>query len=266
MSILRSTGRSLAVLLAIGGIGGLPRAVAQTPGPSAAAEPQFGTALGRLLTAAIGSKYEKRQDWGRTRRITVGLRTEGQGFRMQLRRRKKDVPHGTWKHYRIEQRAGQGAPQVAVEELGIGPDRQLQFRLRVRTQLDYWARAKVYQYGVHLIALEAQGNADVTVALQGTCGLVWGSRAGMPVVGLRPNVTTADLTIHDFRLERISNAHGPLIHELGEAVQRLIEHEYQGPVLTERINRAIAKQQDELELSLAELVTHGWQDLLERKP
>src|SRR5687767_3576370 len=65
----------------------------ETPGPQAL--------LAQWIADAIPKHYEKREDWGRTTRITVGLEAEGKGLDVRLRPKKKHVPHGIWKHYRL---------------------------------------------------------------------------------------------------------------------------------------------------------------------
>jgi hypothetical protein len=71
-------------------------------------------------------------------------------------------------------------------------------------------------------------------------------------------VTNARLTLREFRLDRVSDAHGPLVAELGDGVKNLIEDDLQGAKLTAKLNRAIDKKRDRLEFSLPGLVNSSW--------
>jgi hypothetical protein len=81
---------------------------------------------------------------------------------------------------------------------------------------------------------------------------------GKSRVAIDPSVMDARLTLREFRLDRISDAHGPLVAELGEEVKKLVEAELQGPTLTAKLNRAIDKKRDRLEFSLTGLVNSSW--------
>ena len=123
------------------------------------------------------------------------------------------------------------------------------FTLGLNAKFDLWARAKIYQYGVHLIALEIVGDAAIDLAIDCEIGVRFQTQAGKAGVALDPRVTDARLDITDFHLRRVSNAKGPIIRELGEEFPRLIEHELRGPKLVAKLNRAIEKKRDRLELS-----------------
>jgi hypothetical protein len=132
------------------------------------------------------------------------------------------------------------------------------FTLVLSAKLDLWARAKIYQYGVHVIALEATGQTAFDLALDCEVGVQLKTNDGKSRVAIDPSVMDARLTLREFRLDRISDAHGPLVAELGEEVKKLVEAELQGPTLTAKLNRAIDKKRDRLEFSLTGLVNSSW--------
>ncbi|MEQ8837838.1 MAG: hypothetical protein RID07_13615, partial [Lacipirellulaceae bacterium] len=199
-----------------------------------------------LIRQAIPEAYDKQKDWGTTKRITTGLRTEGKGFKMKLRRRKKEVNHGTWKHYRIKLVEPEENLRVAITGLRSLEAGRIGFTLKVATTLDAWARAKVYNYGVHLIALEIVGDLRVELDLDCELGFTASKVKDKPGLALDPRITDARLKLVELNLRRVSNAKGPLVRELGDALRKHIESELTGPKLTKKLNRAIDKKRDRL--------------------
>jgi hypothetical protein len=215
-------------------------------------------ALSRLIERAIPLEYEKQKDWGATKEIATGLRFEGSGFDARLKRRKREVPHGVWKHYRL--RLVDPAKHLAIELANlraVAPGR-MAFTLHATAKLDAWARAKIYQYGVHIIALEMESDMRVRLVLDGEFNLALAGQGGEPVVTVMPTITRAELAIEDFHLRRVSNADGPVIRELGDGVRAVVEDELNGPKLVEKLNRAIEKKRDRLTFRLAELLETDW--------
>lgn len=208
----------------------------------------------RLIEDAIPAHYDKQKDWGRTKNITVGIRNEG----IKLKRRKKPVNHGVWKHYQVWLVDPQENLSVRIDNLRTLDGGRVGFTLVLSAKLDLWARAKVYQYGVHMIALEVVGQTDFDLALDCEVGVRLKNEGDDSDVAVEPQVADARLTLRDFRLNRVSDAKGILVRELGEEVQKLVERELQGPKLTAKLNRAIDKKRDRLEFSLPGFVSSSW--------
>lgn len=208
----------------------------------------------RLIEDAIPEHYDKQKDWGKTKNITVGLDLDGG----KLRRRKKPVNHGVWKHYQAWLVDPDQNLSVSIDNLRTLDGGRAGFTLTLSAKLDLWARAKIYEYGVHVIALEATGQTAFDLALDCEVGVEMKTTDGKSRVAIDPTVTNARLALREFRLDRISDAHGPLVAELGEGVKDLIEDGLQGPKLTAKLNRAIDKKRDRLEFSLPGLVNSSW--------
>jgi hypothetical protein len=66
-----------------------------------------------------------------------------------------------------------------------------------------------------------------------------------------------------FRLHRISQAGGPLVRELGSAVRGFVESKIadRRGQMVKRINRQIEKHQDDLRLSIHDLLATKWGEL-----
>ena len=236
-------------LLLLFSLASMPLCTAQEPVNHVNAS--LANAFARLIEQSIPRTYEKRKDWGKTKNITVGVRNKG----IKLYRRKKPVKHGTWKHYKLSLIEPEKKLAVRIENLHAAKDGRIGFTLEIQSQFDLWARAKVYQYGVQLIALEIVGDAAIDLQLECEVGMKFQTQDGSVGMALDPLVVDARLDITALHLDRISNAKGPLVREFGEELPRWIEHELSGPHLVAKLNKAIDKKRDRLELSVSDLLT-----------
>ena len=208
----------------------------------------------RLIEEAIPEHYEKKKDWDRTKNITVGIRNEG----IKLYRRKKPVKHGLWKHYTVDLVEPEKNLSVQIQNLRPMDEGRLGFTLVLSAKLDIWGRARAYQYGVHLISLEVEGRTDFDLSLDCEIGADIQSIKGRSTVVIDPSVSAANLKLRNFRLDRISNAKGKLVEEIGEEIEDIIAKQLRGPKLTAKINRAIDKKRDRLQYTLPKFMDSSW--------
>jgi hypothetical protein len=204
----------------------------------------------RLIADAIPREYERFQDWGRTKNITTGLRSSGNFFDFDIHRRKTVVNHGVWKKYRVTLVEPEKYLAVRIENLRTTAPGRVALTLFVTARLHGWARAKIYDRGIHLIALEAEGDSairlwlDTEIAIESVP-----TNSYLPGIALRPHVSHARLALDDFRLTRISDLRGSVAHELGDALRHVVEDELSGPKLVAKLNRSIEKRRDRLEFT-----------------
>ena len=231
----------------------VPPAKKQTPLVDTASNTLAWT-FAKLIQGAIPEHYEKKKDWGRRKNITIGIRNDG----LKLERRKKAVKHGAWKHYTVDLVDPEENLDVQIENLYTLDDGRVGFTLTLSAKLDLWGRVKVYQYGVHLIALEVVGQTDFDLALDCEVAVGIVKEAGRSMAMIDPSVSDARLRLREFRLDRISNAKGPLVRELGEEIEDIILEKLRGPKLTAKINRAIDKKRDRLKYALPKFMDSSW--------
>jgi hypothetical protein len=206
--------------------------------------------VARLIAEAIPREYERSKDWGRTRHITTGVRSSGNFFDFDIHRRKSPVNHGVWKKYRVTLVEPEKNLVVRIENLRTIAPGRVAYTLLVTAKLHGWARAKVYDRGIHLIAVEAEGSSTVRLALDTEIAIESvAKKSYLPGIAIRPVVTAAKLHLDDFRLTRISDLRGGLAHEIGDALKHVIEDELSGPKLVAKINRSIEKRRDRLEFT-----------------
>jgi hypothetical protein len=233
--------------------------VAQPAANPAAAQPQqfLAAALSRLVESSIPLEYDKQKDWGATTEIPV-LRVDGHIYDLKIKRRKRAVNHGVWKHYTLRLIDPQQNLRVQLVDMRTLPSGRTAFTLHMAAKIDAWGRAKVYQYGVHIIALEMESDMQVRVAINGEIGVETTGSGAETSMAVMPVVTQAEVAIDEFHLRRVSNADGPIVNELSGGVRRLIEDELNGPKLVEKLNRSIEKKRERLSFRPAELFNRDW--------
>jgi hypothetical protein len=205
--------------------------------------------VARLIAESIPREYERSKDWGRTTRITTGVRSSGNFFKFDVHSKKSEVNDGVWKHYRATMIEPEQNLVVRIDNLRSLDVGRIAFTLFVTTKLHGWARAKVYNRGVHLIALEAECDASLRLSLDVEVAIEAAPSIYLAGFALRPEVIAGRLLLDDFRLTRVSDLSGPLVRELGDGLRHLVEHELDGPTLAAKLNRSINKRRDRLQLT-----------------
>jgi hypothetical protein len=160
------------------------------------------------------------------------------------------VNHGIWKKDRVTLVEPETRLAVRIDNLReLGPGRTA-LTLSVAAKLHGWARAKVYDRGIHLIALEAEVDTSIRLSLDAEIAVVpIPTTSWLPGVAIRPVITAARLTFDDFRLTRISDLRDSLARGLGNGLRHVIEEELSGPKLAAKLNRAIEKRREKLQFT-----------------
>ena len=117
--------------------------------------------ISRLIEDAIPLEYDKQKDWGATTRDPRRHAHRRERLPRTLDKRKRTVNHGVWKHYKL--RLIEPEQNLAVELADLRPiaPGRVAFTLHSRRQARRLGAGKVYQYGVHLIALEMESDMRV---------------------------------------------------------------------------------------------------------
>ena len=232
--------------------------------PARAVEPEpnldlLASTLASLVREVIPREYEKGEDWGKTKRITTGIKVHSWDFS----RRKREVPHGHWKKYRLElvdpaERLVVNVRNLRPLEAGAGAA----MTLEVATPLKGWAQTRNYNRGLHLLTLTAEADLEVAIAID--CEV----RAKMTPKGfaLDPKVTQSHLELKKFDLHRLGELGHDLAEPLGKGIKKLVEDELDGPSLTAKLNRAIDKKRDRLVLSPGKLLEKAGVSASEKSP
>jgi len=209
-----------------------------------------GQILGPIIAESIPREFKGSKDWGKTSRITSGVRSSGNFFDFNIHRKTSEVNDGVWKKYRLTLVEPEKNLTVRIDNLHSIDNGKYALTLFVAAKVHGWARTAVYESGVHIISLEAEGDTSVRLWIDADVTFdTVKSTTFIPGVELKPVVTDAKLKFDDFKLTRISDVRGTVAHEMGIFLREAIEKELKGPKLVEKLNRSLQKHPEKLRLA-----------------
>jgi hypothetical protein len=219
--------------------------------------------LRNLVLNNLPAEYENTKRWGGTKRVWDGLHVSLDGLRVKTKRRWKDARHGTWKRYRAWLINPAEEFDIRIENMVVTPQGKTAFDVVIDARLGVWGRLSKYVRDVQLLSISAEADARVRMQVRCEMSLRLDGSKFPPDVLLEPHVVSAQLTLIDFRLIRISDLDGPLVREFGEELHDILQDEitHRQTKLVDRINRQIEKHRDDLRLSVSDMASSGLQQL-----
>ncbi|MFP6576729.1 MAG: hypothetical protein VB912_16335 [Pirellulaceae bacterium] len=212
--------------------------------------------------------YQDKKEWGGTREIVTGLKIVGKGRKLSTAPRRKRVNHGTWKMYQVSLKDPQDGFHIELNRVQVTEEKGLVFEAIIEARLEMLARWAQWNRGVQLISLNALVDAKVRLQLAGNLAIRIDPLKLPPEVTVIPSVTSAHLQLKSFRLLRISQLHGSLVHAIGREARKTIEKQLaakQGDLVA-RINQQIERNQEKLRLSLSKYLQQEWVRLMSNLP
>jgi len=152
------------------------------------------------------------------------------------------VNDGVWKKYRVTLVDPDKTFEIRIDNLKSLESGRYSLTLFIAAKVHGWARAVVYERGVHVISLEAEGDTAIRLWVDAEVGVeTVQSSTFIPGVELRPVVTDARLKFDDFKLTRISDVRGAVAKELGDLLRNEMQKKLSGPKLVDRFKPFAAK-------------------------
>ncbi len=204
----------------------------------------------KIIAAEIPREFERKKDWGKTKAVTTGLHSYGNFFKFDIHREKSELNHGIWKQYKLTLIGSDKNLDVQIENLRTLDSGHIALTLNIAAKVHGWAQTVVYDRGIHVVGLEAEGDTGVRLSLDADIGVSTVKTGSfLPGYAIAPTVTDARIAFDDFRLTRISDLRGPIAREIGVILRDAVEAELKGPKLTAKINASINKHRDRLQLT-----------------
>lgn len=232
-------------------------------GDTVAADPGANRLLRTLVLKNLPAEYENSRQWGGTKRVWDGLHVSLDGLRVKTKRKWKDANHGTWKRYRAWLIDPEHEFEIRIERMAATPEGKTAFDAVIDARVGAWGRLSEYVRDVQLLSISAEADARVRMRASCEMSLRLDVTRFPPDVVLEPHVVSAELTLIDFRLVRVSDLDGPLVREFGEELHDVLQDELadRQTKLVEKINRQLKKHEDDLRLSLSDLAASGLKQL-----
>jgi hypothetical protein len=220
----------------------------------------------QLATAVVlenlPETYEDTDDWGGTRERFDGLKVRLDGAQVRTKRKRKTVNHGTWKRYQITQIAPQENLRVEISPIATLDDGRAAFTVELATKLNAVAQLTEWNNGVRLLSMTIDADADIRIQLACQLDIQLDPGRFPPDLVLKPEVTEAKIRLADLHVNRLSHFDGPVVRELGDGLRSVVQARIREkqPKLTEKINRQIARHQDDLRISLHDAWKKRWDE------
>lgn len=210
----------------------------------------------RLLLDSLPESYEDKRKWGGTARRWDGLHVHREGLHVKTKRRWKEVNHGLWQMYRIVPRQPDQNLRLQIVNLRESSPGVAMFDIHFRAPMDAFARRSRWNYGVQLYSLSLDAEATIDLHTQVELRTKLDARTFPPELQLQPRVTSAQLRLTEFRVDKISKIGGDVAEEMGEALEKLLvkKLEEQQQKIIDRMNRQLERKQDKLRIGFHELV------------
>jgi hypothetical protein len=227
---------------------------------------ELSSLLHEIIIAHLPHEYENTKQWGGTKEVWDGLHISVDGLRVKTKRRTKLANHGTWKRYNVRLVDPEMNLKIYVTNVGRTQDERAAFDLIVRAKLAAFGRLSEWNRDVQLISVSVDAQADVTLTMRCEMGFDLDFQHWPPDVRIEPVVREADLALDSFRLQRISDVHGPLVRELGQNLHAVLQHELdqRRNLLAVKLNRQIDKHRGRLRFSIRDLLDLDLSRLVER--
>jgi len=226
---------------------------------------EFQQWITELAREHLPDKYEKTKNWGNRTKVWDGVKLRLEDGRLETKRRWKEANDGTWYKYRVDLVEPENHFDIRIQNIRETGGGKITAQIQALAKLKCFGRMSQWEHGVQLLSLSADAETFVAVTAQVDLGMQLDFAESPPAVRLVPEVRTARVDIYDFRLERVSNAKGPVVKSLSATVREVVEdrlEEQNRGKLADKLNKQIAKQQDKLRLSLADVAKSPWASLL----
>ena len=231
----------------------LPNSLAEVPLPVSADERQeLSTWVRWLVLRNLPPSFEDNRKWGREKEVVNGIQFRREGWKIETKRKRKTVKHGTWTRYFIEFVDPVANLQVNIQKMEFSKSGPIRIATQVIAPLKLFGRVSEWSRDVQWISLSA--NAEATIELIVACDIhvIVNPLKIPPDVEFRPVVTNATVALQDFEVHNISQLHGPLAELLGKGIREVLDNRLEDyrEKLVVKMNSEITKQKGKLKLSL----------------
>ena len=205
----------------------------------------------KIIAAEIPREFERKKDWGKTKAVTTGLHSNGNFFKFDIHRETSDVNHGVWKQYKLTLIDPDKNLDVQIENLRTLDSGRIALTLNIAAKVHGWAQTVVYDRGIHVIGLEAEGDTGVRLSLDADIGVNSVKSEFVPCRGyaIDPTVTDARIEFDDFQAHTNQRPARHARPRDRRHPARCRRGGTQRPEADGKINESINKHRDRLQLT-----------------
>jgi hypothetical protein len=225
---------------------------------------EFQEWITRVAREQLPHEYEKKKNWGHQAKTFDGLSVRIEDGRLETRRKFKQANDGSWQMYRVTFKDPEEKFDVKIANIRELPSGKVGIDITVIASLQVFGRQSLWERGVQLFSISAEADARVKLWAQAEVATQMDLAKFPPDIVLDPEITAAKFDIPDFRMRRIGHAAGPVVRSLSHTTREFLEEKLaeDNAKLVAKLNRAIAKQEKKLKLSVADVMQSKWSGLV----
>jgi hypothetical protein len=219
--------------------------------------PEFQEWITRLVREHLPDKYEKKKNWGHQVKTLGGVSVQLKDGQLRTHRKYKQANDGTWQMYRVQLKDPEEKLEIRIARLEQLAEGKVGMDVSAVASLEVFVRQALWEHGVQIFSLSAEADARVRLSAHCEIATRLDPTRFPPDVYLDPEVKSAKFDIPDFRLRRIGRAEGPLVRSLSHSAREALEEKLRddNAKLVASLNKQIAKQENKLKLSLADIMS-----------
>lgn len=214
----------------------------------------------KLVLENIPHHYEETKDWGKQDERWDGIEFRREGLKIETKRRKKTVNHGTWKKYSAQLRNPAEEFTVQVKNMHETATEKLGFDVHFQAHVDLHGRQSKWARGVQLYSIGITGHSIVRLVVSMELEVKTGGNGFPPDLVFVPRATRAEIVLDDFRIDRIGKIGGEIAQQVSRGIRSKLDEKIaeKEKKLLEKINRQLAEKQDQMRISVADAIQSKW--------
>jgi hypothetical protein len=233
----------------------LPETLPQVPVPVSADERQeISTWVKWMVLKNLPPNFEDNRKWDKRKEVFAGLHIHREGLKIETKRKTKLMKHGTWTRYTIDFVDPEKELIVDISKIDFSHDGRIDITTRIETPLKLFGRVSQWQRNVRWYSLSMYAKSRVEMNVECSVYVHVNSAKFPPDVEFSPKVTSANVQLKEFEVDRISRVGGDAAELIGKGIREVLDEKMKDydDKLVEKMNREIAKQKDKLTISLSD--------------
>lgn len=238
----------------------IPASAQSTSEKPVNASDDFNRLVTQLVLDSIPHTFTEDKDWGGQKERFDGFKRTRYGLRVDFKTRKKLVNHGTWKKYDVSLRNPNEEFSVAVNNMRELTEGKIAFDIDFGAHLNVGGRQSKWVKGVQLYSLSATGHAKVRLRLGVDLEVTTDAKSFPPDLVFVPKIRSADISLDEFRIDRVGKAGGEFAQQASKQLRPLLEKKIADKErgLVKKLNAKISKKQDRLRLPIGDALDSKW--------
>ena len=214
----------------------------------------------KIVLKNIPHEFKEDKDWGGQELRWNGVSMRRDGLKIRTHRKKKMVNHGTWKKYDVSLLNPQEQFSISVKNMREAEDGKMAFDVYIAANLKIDGRQAKWVKGVQLYNVSIDGKARVNLKATIELYTLMELTKFPPDLVFRPEAQAVDISIEDFRIDRISKVGGEVAQHITRLARGAIEDrlEKEEAKTVKKLNAEFSKNADKLKLSLHDAMSNKW--------